>query len=246
MTLVKKFYKEIIIILIILFAGIITFIVYPNIKENQNDKVKNQTDIIDEKNDIRIEGYLYKTKDGYGLMGWNLVGKIDFEPYVDKKVVVVGEEGKNAYELVSNEIIEMKDDSEIKTEEKVIYGVLKEDNIKSNIDRHYKIKDFDIRTNKDLSEYVSKEVAVLVSTAVADNSSIKQGDLIEIHIPYTIQGTLEVLSKESSYYHYKLGKYDIRSVMDITQYDKDYLKLLVFDGQYGSKGKNKVTLVKVQ
>lgn len=93
---------------------------------------------------------------------------------------------------------------------------------------------------------MDKEVAAVISIVASDKTNAKFGDLIEINIPYTIQGTLEVLSKEEGHYHYKLGEYDVHSTMNITRYGEDYLKLLVFDGQHGSKEEKKVTLVKVQ
>lgn len=246
---VKYIHKKVIILLaVVLAVGAAAFLLYSNLSKNHN-KNQTQTDIIDEENDMLLEGYIYETEDGYGLMGWNLAGDIDFEPYINKRVAVAGHKEEAPYTITVTEIVEMEDDSNVETQETVVYGVLKKDNEDSNevpFDRHYKIGDYDIRTNKDLSEYMDKEVAALISTVVSDKVNVKYGDLIEINIPYTIEGTLEVLSKEEGHYHYKLGKYDVHSTMNITRYEGDYLKLLVFDGQHGSKEENKVTLVKVQ
>lgn len=237
--------KKVIILLTVIIVGIASFLIYHNIQNRNENQL--QTDIVDEKNDIRMEGYLYPTENGYGLMGWSLTGdNIDFKSYMDKRIVVVGQKGENPYEIVVSEIFEIEDDSEIKTRETVVYGVLKEYDISSSKDRHYKIGSFDIRTDQDLSEYVGKEVAVLVDEIVSPNMTLRHGNLIDINIPYVIQGTLETISKENRHYHYKLGEYDVHSTMDITRYEGDYLKLLVFDGQHGIKEKNKVTLVKVQ
>lgn len=249
MISVKHIHKKVIVLLaVILVVGVTVFLFYSNLRQNYN-KNQNQTDIIDERNDMLLEGYLYKTESGYGLMGWNLMGDTDFKSYINKRVAVAGHKEETPYTITVTEIVEMEDDTKVETQETVVYGVLKKDNEDSNespYDRHYKIGDYDIKTDKDLSEYIDKEVAALISTVVSDKVDVKFGDLIEINIPYTIQGTLEVLSKEEGHYHYKLGEYDVHSTMNITRYEGDYLKLLVFDGQHGSKEKNKVTLVKVQ
>lgn len=236
MMLIKNPYKKVIFFLVVLIVGIVAFLLYSNLSQNHS-KNQHQTDIIDEENDIRMEGYLYPTENGYGLMGWNVTGDIDFKSYMEKRIVVVGKKGENPDEVIVADIIEIEDDSKIETRETVVYGVLKKGNDESPMDRHYKIGNFDIRTDKDLSEYIDKEVAALVDAVASDKMTIKHGDLIEINIPYTIKGTLEVLSKENGHYHYKLGEYDVHSIMDITRYEGDYLKLLVFDGQHGSKKK---------
>lgn len=240
--------KVIILLAVVLVLGFVAFLLYSNLIQNHN-KNQDQTNIVNEENDMLLEGYIYETKDGYGLMGWNLAGDIDFKSYTNKRVAVAGHKEGTPYTITVTEIAKMEDDSNIETQETVIYGVLKKDNEGSNespYDRHYKVGDYDIKTDKDLSEYIDKEVAALISTVVSDKVDVKYGDLIEINIPYTIEGTLKVLSKEEGHYHYKVGEYDIHSAMNITRYDGDYLKLLVFDGQHGFKEENKVTLVKVQ
>lgn len=245
-TLMKNSYKSIIPSLVVLIVGVVVFLLYLNLNQNHN-KNQNPTDIIDKENNVSLEGHLYKTENGYGLMGWDLTGDIDFEPYIDKRIVVVGQTGEDPYTVVVKEIVEIEDDIKAEIKETVVYGKLLEKNdSQSPTDSHYYIGSFDIRSNRNLSEYVDKEVAVLVNEVISKDMSVRHGDLVDINIPYTIQGILEVLSKEKGHYHYKLGEYDVHSTMDITRYEGDYLKLLVFDGQHGSKEKNKVTLVKVQ
>lgn len=241
----KRTYQKLTILLIILLIGGVAFFVYQyGLKDQANQTSQNNQ--IDEQNDIQIEGHLYKDGDQFGLMGWKLSGEMDFDPFVDQKIVVVGQQGEGEDEIIVSQIIKMDDTTEVKTEEKIVYGILKEDNVETATDRHYKIKNLNIRTDQDLSEYVDKEVVALVDVVISKDIIEEHGDLIEIHIPYTIQGTLKVLSKEDGHFHYQMGKYNIHSTMDITRYEGDFLKLLVFDGQHGSQEENMVTLVKVK
>lgn len=242
----KSSYKKIVIVLaVILVVGIAACLIYLNLNKSRNEN-QNPTDILDEENDMALEGHLYKIENGYGLMGWDVLGDIDFEPYIDKKIVVVGRKGEEPYSIIANEIIEVEDDTNVKTKATVLYGTLLETDNQSSSDRHYKIGSFDIRSDRDLSEYVGKEVAVLVNEIVANNMTVRNGDLVDIGIPYIIEGTLEVVSKKSGHYHYRLGEYDVCSTMNISRYEGDYLRLLVFDGQHGTKEQKKVTLVKVK
>lgn len=101
--------KKVIILLTVIIVGIASFLIYHNIQNRDENQL--QTDIVDEENDIRMEGYLYSTENGYGLMGWDLTGdNIDFKLYMDKRIVVVGQKGENPYEIVVSEIFEIEDD----------------------------------------------------------------------------------------------------------------------------------------
>ena len=60
--------------------------------------------------------------------------------------------------------------------------------------------------------------------------TLRHGNLIDINIPYIIQGTLETISKETGAIIINLE--NMTCIRQWILHDtKDYLKLLVFDGQ---------------
>ncbi|QUH22169.1 hypothetical protein [Alkaliphilus sp. B6464] len=199
--------------------------------------------------DIVLEGHLVKDNEEINLLGWVLLGDLEYEKYEDKKVKVTGVPTDQDYQLkIKN--IEITDEDKDLGEIHEIIGSLEYISGEKTNDVHYRINNYEIRTDKDFSEYVGQKVFVkaIESKFGPQEQEDITVDAKEISKIIEISGVLEgeKVKRVNKEIHYNLGEYDIHSTENLSDYIDKEVKIEVYIGQHGFINSEKeVSFIKI-